>query len=87
MTRAEFRAAYRAARLLPHRFAAQAAFKTIPVEHIAPALQSWCNRHDSLGGGLAYAKCAARNGYSFRHAVRLYLAAAARRRAARRHAA
>lgn len=81
MTRAEFRAAYRAARLLPRRFAAQAAFKAIPVEHIAPALHSWTRRHDSLGGGVAYAKGAARDGYSFRYALRLYLNAARRRAA------
>lgn len=80
MTRDEFRQAYRAARLLPRKFACMSEMKKVPAETLGPALQCWTKRHENLGGGVAYSRAAAKSGRSFKKAVGIYLRAVKWRR-------
>lgn len=77
-----FAAAYRAARLIPHKFACAAATKALDEQALTAfpaAVNCWAFRREKPYSVDA-ARCAAANGYSFKTAIRLHLRSARRRR-------
>lgn len=82
--RERFAAAYRAARLTPHKFAALAAYKgmTDDTAMFSRALTCWVHRHEWLFG-LQAVRTAASEGRSRKLALRLNLRAVKYRRANR----
>ncbi len=78
-TRDEFRAAYRAVRLIPHKWAGTAAIKKVgPTEMLDAALRCWTA--PVWRGGAACAREAAANGLSFKKAIALHLQSVRHRR-------
>lgn len=73
MTRNDFRLAYRAARLLPHKYACLAAMKNCDIDAFRAALR--CRTAHVWRGGIECSKEARRTGYSFRKAVSIHLRA------------
>lgn len=78
-TRNEFRAAYRAVRLIPHKWAATAAIKNVgPTDMLTAALRCWTA--PVWRGGVECAQGAAADGRSFKKAISLHLQSARHRR-------
>lgn len=77
IARAEFRKAFRAVRLMKHRVAATAAFNRLDnMDMLRRALR--CVRYPDgyhTSGGVWFSRQAAKNGRSFKTAIRIYLRA------------
>lgn len=86
MTKTEWRRCYRAARLLPHRFACQHALNSLKGDGLLAAAFDLALRlrlSHEWRGGVECAKIAAANGWSFRNAIKLHLGAVRGRRSRR----
>ena len=80
--RERFSRAYRAVRLMKHKYAATAAFNRLPADDMLRYALKCIKYPDGYhtSGGVWFARQAAKNGRSFKTAIRIYLRAAKYRR-------